>query len=147
VSWTHIFGTLHALPARRGEEHGSYLWVAAGERNERVVAELFLPAVEPGELNGAIGVAVGNVQAFGSERSGDVRLQFGRVAEQRGVVSATGAGIDADISFALSRHPPDGGYCPRCGSELAVDVVEVITPPDGGVIGRPEGRCARCGDD
>jgi hypothetical protein len=147
VSWTHISGSLFALPARRGEERGSYLWIAAGERNEQVVAELFLPAVAPDELDCAIGVAVGNVQASGAERGGDVRLQFGRVGDHRGVVSATGAGVDADITFSLSHHPPEGGYCPRCGSELAVDVVEVITPPDGGVIGRPEGRCARCGDD
>ncbi|MGN6378429.1 MAG: hypothetical protein ACTHNU_05715 [Gaiellales bacterium] len=145
MSWTHISGTLHALPARRGDESGSYLWVTAGELRERVVAEMFLAAVEPDHLDGAIGVAVGNVHTFGTDRSGDVRLQFGRVGEHRGVVSATGAGIDTDITFALSHHPPEGGFCPRCGSELEVDVVDVITPPDGGVIGRPEGRCSACG--
>jgi hypothetical protein len=145
VSWTHISGTLHALPARRGDEYGSYLWVAAGERNEQVVAEVFLPAVPPGELDGAIGVATGNVQAAGVDRTGDLRLEFGRVADGRGVVSASGAGIDTDITFALRRDPPEGGFCPHCGSPLEVDVVEVITPPDGGVIGQPEGRCTQCG--
>jgi hypothetical protein len=145
VSWTHISGTLHALPARRGDEYGSYLWVAAGERNEQVVAEVFLPAVPPGELDGAIGVATGNVQAAGVDRTGDLRLEFGRVSDGRGVVSASGAGIDTDITFALRRDPPEGGFCPHCGSPLEVDVVEVITPPDGGVIGQPEGRCAQCG--
>ncbi len=145
MSWTHISGTLHALPARRGDEYGSYLWVAAGERNEQVVAEVFLPAVPPGELDGAIGVATGNVQAAGVDRTGDLRLEFGRVSDLRGVVSASGAGIDTDITFALRRDPPEGGFCPHCGSPLEVDVVEVITPPDGGVIGQPEGRCAQCG--
>jgi hypothetical protein len=147
VSWTHISGTLHALPARSGVESGTYLWVSAGERREHVEAELFLAAVEPDHLDGAIGVAVGNVQAEGVERTGEMRLQFGRVGEHRGVVSASGTGIDTDITFALSHHPPEGGFCPRCGSELDVDVVEVITPPDGGVIGRPEARCATCGGD
>ena len=145
MSWTHISGTLHALPARRGGERGSYLWVAAGERNEQVVAEVFLPAVPPDELDGAIGVATGNVQAAGVDRTGDLRLEFGRVADGRGVVSASGAGIDTDITFALRRDPPEGGFCPHCGSPLEVDVVEVITPPDGGVIGQPEGRCTQCG--
>lgn len=145
MSWTHISGTLHALPARRGDEYGTYLWVAAGERNEQVVAEVFLPAVPPGELDGAIGVATGNVQAAGVDRTGDLRLEFGRVADGRGVVSASGAGIDTDITFALRRDPPEGGFCPHCGSPLEVDVVEVITPPDGGVIGQPEGRCTQCG--
>lgn len=145
MTWTHISGTLHALPARRGDEYGSYLWVEAGERNEQVLAEVFLPAVAPDELDSAIGVATGNVQTAGVDRAGDVRLEFGRVADGRGVVSAAGAGIDADISFILSRNPPEGGFCPHCGSPLQVDVVEVITPPDGGVIGQPEGRCSQCG--
>ena len=147
MSWTHISGTLHALPARRGDEAGTYMWVSAGERREHVEAELFLAAVEPDHLDGAIGVAVGNVEAEGVERTGDLRLQFGRVGEHRGVVSASGAGIDTDITFALSHHPPAGGFCPLCGSELAVEVVDVITPPDGGVIGRPEARCTTCGGD
>ena len=68
---------------------------------------------------------------------GEVRLEFGRVRDGRGVVSASGAGVDSDIVFALSHHPPEGGFCRHCGSELAVDVVAVITPPDGGVIGMP----------
>jgi hypothetical protein len=147
VTWTHISGTLHALPARRGDEAGTYMWVSAGELREHVEAELFLAAVEPDHLDGAIGVAVGNVEAQGVERTGDLRLQFGRVGERRGVVSASGAGIDTDITFALSHHPPAGGFCPRCGSELDVEVVDVITPPDGGVIGRPEARCTTCGGD
>jgi hypothetical protein len=145
VNWTHISGTLHALPARRGDEYGSYLWLDAGERNEKVVAEVFLPAVAPDQLDGAIGVATGNVQAAGSDRTGDLRLEFGRVADGRGVVSASGAGIDTDVNFTLRRDPPDGGFCPHCGSALEVDVVDVITPPDGGVIGQPEGRCSQCG--
>jgi hypothetical protein len=147
VSWTQITGSLSALPARRGEEPGTYLWIDAGERRERVVAELYLPAVPAEDLDGALGVAVGTIRSHdGEERSGEVRLEFGRVRGGRGVVSARGAGLDSDIVFALSHHPPEGGYCRHCGAELAVDVVAVITPPDGGVIGTPAGRCTQCGD-
>ena len=145
MTWTQVRGRLSALPARRGDEPGTYLWIDAGERHERIVAELYLPAVAADELDSALGVAVGTVQAAYAERSGEVRLQFGRVRDGAGVVSASGAGMDADIRFDLSAHPPDGGFCPHCGSELEVDVVAVITPPDGGVIGTPQTRCAACG--
>ena len=146
MSWTQISGTVHALPARRGDEAGSYLWISAGERREQVVAELFLPAVAPDSLDGAMGIAIGSVQSAGVDRTGEVRLEFGRVEGERGVLTAVGAGIDTDIRFGLSRNPPSGGFCAQCGSELTVDVVSVITPPDGGVIGRPIGRCRQCGD-
>jgi hypothetical protein len=145
VTWTHISGTISALPARRGDEPGTYLWIDAGERGEQVVAELYLPAVDALALDGALGVAIGTVRCHGDERSGEVRLEFGRVRDGRGIVSAWGTGVDSDIVFALSHHPPEGGFCRHCGAELEVDVVAVITPPDGGVIGMPSGRCAQCG--
>jgi hypothetical protein len=145
VTWTHIRGTISALPARRGDEPGTYLWIDAGERREQLVAELYLPAVDAHALDGALGVATGTIQTHGDERTGEVRLEFGRVRDGRGIVSARGAGVDSDIVFALSHHPPEGGFCRHCGAELAVDVVAVITPPDGGVIGMPSGRCTRCG--
>jgi hypothetical protein len=145
MTWTQISGTISALPARRGEEPGTYLWIDAGERGEQIVAELFLPAVAADSLDGALGVAIGTIRVYGDDRSGEVRLEFGRVRNGRGVVSARGSGVDSDIVFALSHHPPEGGYCRHCGSELAVEVVAVITPPDGGVIGMPAGRCNRCG--
>jgi hypothetical protein len=145
MTWTHISGTLSALPARRGEEPGTYLWIDAGERDEHVVAELYLPAVAADDLDCALGVAIGSVRQDGDDRTGEVRLEFGRVRDGRGVVSAQGAGMDSDIVFALSHHPPEGGFCRHCGAELAVDVVAVITPPDGGVIGMPSGRCTQCG--
>jgi hypothetical protein len=145
MTWTQINGTISALPARRGEEPGTYLWIDAGELGEQVVAELFLPAVAADRLDCALGVAIGTVRSYGDDRTGEVRLEFGRVRGGRGVVSARGSGVDSDIVFALSHHPPEGGYCPHCGSELSVEVVKVITPPDGGVIGMPAGRCTRCG--
>jgi hypothetical protein len=145
MTWTHISGTLSALPARRGEEPGTYLWIDAGERGEHVVAELYLPAVAADDLDCALGVAIGSVRQDGDDRTGEVRLEFGRVRDGRGVVSAQGAGMDSDIVFALSHHPPEGGFCRHCGAELAVDVVAVITPPDGGVIGMLSGRCTQCG--
>jgi hypothetical protein len=146
MSWTQVSGRLSALPAQRGEERGVYMWIDAGERSERIVAELFLPAVSSAELDGALGVAVGTVRVGDADRTGDVRLQFGRVRDGRGVLTAAGAGIDADIRFELSPHPPEGGYCRHCGAELVVEVVAVITPPDGGVIGTPSGRCGACGE-
>jgi hypothetical protein len=145
VTWTHISGTISALPARRGEEPGTYLWIDAGERREQVIAELYLPAVDAHSLDCALGVATGTVQSHGDERSGEVRVEFGRVRDGRGVVSVRGTGLDSDIVFALSHHPPEGGFCRHCGAELTVDVVAVITPPDGGVIGMPSGRCTQCG--
>jgi hypothetical protein len=144
VSWTQISGSVSALPARRGDELGTYLWIDAGVRHEHVVAELYLPAVSADDLDGALGVATGSVHAGGDDHTGQVRLEFGRVRAGRGVVSARGAGVDSDIVFALSHHPPEGGFCRHCGEELIVDVVAVITPPDGGVIGTPAGRCTRC---
>jgi hypothetical protein len=145
MTWTQISGTISALPAQRGDEPGTYLWIDAGARGEHVVAELYLPAVAADHLNGALGVATGTVRADGDEHTGEVRLEFGRVRDGRGVVSAQGAGVDSDIVFVLSHHPPEGGFCRHCGSELAVAVVAVITPPDGGVIGTPSGRCTQCG--
>ena len=53
----------------------------------------------------------------------------------------------ADIRFTLSGHPADGGFCRHCGAELQVDVVSVITPPDGGIIGTPQTHCGACGKD
>ena len=53
--------------------------------------------------------------------------------------------LDADIRFTLSGHPADGGFCRHCGAELQVDVVSVITPPDGGIIGTPQTHCGACG--
>jgi hypothetical protein len=77
---------------------------------------------------------------------GDVQLRFGRVGEQRGVLSADGGILSADISFTLHHHPPGGGFCPRCGGSLVIEPVSVITPPDGGVIGAPVTRCEACAE-
>ena len=63
TDWLQVAGSLYALPATRGDEAGSYLWLEAGERTEAVVAELFLPAVRPDRLDAAMGVAIGSVQA------------------------------------------------------------------------------------
>jgi hypothetical protein len=145
VSWLQISGTLYALPAHRGDEQGSYLWLEAGELREAVVAELFLPAVAPERLDNAMGVATGTVQVHGEHRTGDVQLEFGRVGAQEGVLSANGALLQADVRFQLRHHPPGGGFCPRCGSRLVVEPVSIITPPDGGLIGSPATRCDTCG--
>jgi hypothetical protein len=146
TGWTQIRGSLNVLAARRGGERGSYLWLSAGARREAVDAEFFLPAVEPGALDGAMGVAVAMARVRGQEeRSGPVRVQFGRVRDGRGVVSLEGAGIDADVLFTLVEGPPGGGFCSHCGNALTVGVVEVITPPDGGVIGSTQVACRRCG--
>jgi len=61
MTWAQVDGELSALPARRGEEPGTYLWITAGERHERITAELFLPAVAADELDSALGIAVGTV--------------------------------------------------------------------------------------
>jgi hypothetical protein len=145
VSWSQISGTLNALPARRGEEEGTYLWIEAGTYSEAMQAELFLPAVAADRLDGAMGIALGTVHQGQVERTGELRLLFGRVRDGRGVVSATGAGIDTDISFTLSNHPPGGGFCSHCGGALEVEVMSIITPPDGGVIGNPRAHCPACG--
>ena len=147
MTWTQVEGELSALPARRGDEPGTYLWIDAGERHEQVTAELFLPAVAADELDSALGIAIGTIRSEDGEWSGEVRLDFGRVRDGRGVVSASGPGLDADIRFTLSSHPPAGGFCRHCGDELEVAVVAVITPPDGGVIGTPQTRCGACGRD
>jgi hypothetical protein len=147
VTWSQVEGELSALPARRGDEPGAYLWLTAGERHERITAELFLPAVAADELDSALGIAIGTVSAEDGEWSGEVRLEFGRVKDGRGVVSAGGPGIDADVRFTLSAHPHEGGFCRHCGAELEVAVVSVITPPDGGVIGTPQTHCGACGKD
>jgi hypothetical protein len=147
MTWMQMEGQLSALPARRGDERGTYFWITAGERHEQVTVELFLPAVAADELDSALGIAVGTVHAIDGDRAGDVRLEFGRVRDGRGVLSASGAGLDADIRFALSGHPHEGGFCRHCGAELQVEVVSVITPPDGGIIGTPKARCGACGKD
>lgn len=147
MTWAQVDGELSALPARRGEEPGTYLWITAGERHERITAELFLPAVAADELDSALGIAVGTVHLEDGDWTGEVRLDFGRVKDGRGVVSASGDALDADIRFVLSSHPADGGFCRHCGAELEVAVVSVITPPDGGVIGTPQTRCGACGKD
>jgi hypothetical protein len=144
--WLQIAGRLHVLPAVRGDEQGSYLWLEAGELREAVVAELFLPAVPSDQLDTAMGIATGTVQIHGEQRMGDVQLRFGRVGESSGVLSADGGVLAADVSFQLLRYPPDGGYCPRCGSELLVEPVSVITPPDGGLIASVVSRCEACSE-
>lgn len=144
-SWFQIRGDVFALPAVRGEERGSWLWITAGENRERVVAELYLPAVPPDGLDMSMGLGTGTVQLDGMSRSGEVRLEFGRVQDRRGVLTATGDLLDADIAFELHHQPPDGGFCSHCGAALEVDVVKVITPPDGGVMGSPQARCTACG--
>jgi hypothetical protein len=144
--WLQIAGRLHVLPAMRGDEPGSYLWFEAGELREAVVAELFLPAVASDDLDTAMGVATGTVHIHGEQRMGDVQVRFGRVGETSGVLSADGGVLSADVRFQLHRYPPDGGYCPRCGSELMVEPVSVITPPDGGLIATVVARCEACAE-
>lgn len=145
TEWLQISGTLYALPAHRAEEQGSYLWLEAGDLREAIVAELFLPAVAPDQLDTAMGIATGTVQVHGEHRTGDVHLEFGRVGRDGGVLSADGSLLHADVRFELRNHPPGGGFCPRCGSQLTVEPVSVITPPDGGLIGSPATRCDSCG--
>lgn len=144
--WIQISGVVHALPARCGEEDGTYLWIDAGEHREHLEVELFLPAVAYNELDAAMGVGIGLVRDRDGEHSGSIRLQFGRVRESDGVLSADGVGIEADIRFELDHHPPTGGFCARCGSELELPVVAVITPPDGGIMATATGYCRECGD-
>ncbi len=145
TDWLQVEGALYALPAKRGEEAGTYLYLEAGERAEAIVAELFLPAVHPDSLDAAMGVATGSVQIGGEQRLGDVQLQFGRVRGDRGVLSADGRVLSADVSFVLHHHHPEGGFCPRCGGPMVVDPIEVITPPDGGLMVTPLARCEACG--
>jgi len=145
TEWLQISGTLYALPAHRGDEQGSYLWLEAGDLREAIVAELFLPAVAPDQLDTAMGIATGTIQVHGEHRTGDVHLEFGRVGPGGGVLSADGSLLHADVRFELRNHPPGGGFCPRCGNQLTVEPVSVITPPDGGLIGSPVTRCDSCG--
>jgi hypothetical protein len=147
IPWLQVEGTLYALPAVRGEEPGSYLWLEAGKRDEAIVAELFLPAVGPDALDNALGIAIGSVEIGGLPLSGEVQLRFGRVVNGTGVLSADGEVLAADVRFELRHHPRGGGFCPRCGGELRIEPVSVITPPDGGVIGEPVTSCGVCGDD
>jgi hypothetical protein len=147
IPWLQIDGTLYALPAVRGDEPGSYLWLEAGRRDEAVVAELFLPVVGPDVLDCALGIATGTVDIAGRSRTGEVQLRFGRVGDGAGVVSAEGELLAADVRFELRHHPRTGGFCPRCGGKLDVQPVNVITPPDGGLIGEPNTRCGVCGED
>lgn len=145
TGWLQIDGTVHALPARRGDEDGAYLWIDAGNRDEAIHAELYLPAVDATDLDLAMTLAIGMVDHGGIQRSGEVRIEFGRVADGRGVLTATGGVLDADVRFDLIRQPPGGGFCRHCGSPLEVRIVSVITPPDGGLIGAPETSCEGCG--
>jgi hypothetical protein len=138
-------GTLHVLPARRGEEQGAFLWVDAGERHERLQAEMYLPLVAADALDSSMGLATAVIHTEGGDETGEVHVSFGRVRDGRGIASLSGAGIEADVRFRLSMQPPTGGYCRHCGSELDVQPVEVITPPDGGVMPLPSARCPECG--
>jgi hypothetical protein len=135
---------VHALPARRGEETGAFLWIEAGQRRERVDVEVYLPMVSPDRLDSEMAVGPALLHAGSGDETGHLRVSFGRVRDGRGVVSLSGAGIEADVRFRLSHQPPTGGYCRHCGSELDVRPVDVITPPDGGLIASPSVRCATC---
>ena len=144
TEWLQVEGWLHALPARRGSEEGTYLWIEAGELHAKLVAEVFVPVITPDTHDDALGVGTGTVDFGGRHSTGDLTLQFGRVRDERGIVSLGGL-VDADVRFRLSLHPPGGGFCPFCGAELDVEVVTVITPPDGGLMGTPSTRCPQCG--
>ena len=82
-----------------------------------MTAELYLPAVAP-RRSWTWRWGCHRHGHEGELRSGNVALQFGRVTDGRGVLSATGELLDADIRFELRHQPPDGGFCPHCGSEL-----------------------------
>jgi hypothetical protein len=144
TNWLQIEGTVHAVPARRGDEDGTYLWIAAGEHREEVRAEVFLPALVPQQLDLAMAVGIGMVDQAGEHRTGEVRTEFGRVRDGRGVLSASGPVLEADVRFDLLLQPPDGGFCRHCGTELDI-AVQVITPPDGGLIGAASSTCTGCG--
>jgi hypothetical protein len=145
TSWFTVRGTVHALPARRGDEDGTYLWIDAGQLHEALRGELYLPAVPASGLDGAMGVGLGEIETGGGATAEDVKVEFGRVDETGGVVSLSARGVEADVRFDLRRQPPSGGFCAQCGAELELGAVEVITPPDGGVIATPQARCAACG--
>jgi hypothetical protein len=142
--WIQVDGELFAVAARRGDEAGTFLWVRAGERHERVHGDLYLPAVAPDALDSALGVAVGLLGTGDGEAPVEARISFGRVRDGRGVLTMTAATVDADVRFELRDHPPDGAFCSRGGSPLEVPPVEVITPPDGGVMASVRARCPRC---
>ena len=139
-----VEGTLHVMPAVRGEETGTYAWVDAGERHERVRADMYLPLLAPDALDSQMTVAIAVLHTDDGDEPAEGRAQFGRVRDERGVVSLSGQGIEADVRFGLKVGPPDGRFCRQCGSELEVAPVQVITPPDGGLIGVPDLRCPRC---
>jgi hypothetical protein len=144
TDWLQIEGWVHALPARRGSEEGTYLWIEAGELHEKLVAEVFVPVITPDTLDAAMGVGRGTVDFSGRHTTGDLTLQFGRVRDDKGIVSLGGL-VEVDVRFQLSMYPPGGGFCPFCGAELEVEPVIVITPPDGGLMGTPTTRCTQCG--
>ena len=141
-----ISGATSALPARRGDEHGT-LPVDRRRRAPRGSRRRAVPAGRgrPSELDGAMGVATGSVQIG---RRATAPAGAARVRPRSATAAASSrprARASTPTScFALSHHPPEGGFCRHCGAELVVDVVAVITPPDGGVIGTPAGRCTRC---
>ena len=112
----------------------------------RSTAELFLPAVAADELDSRAGRGGGDRAC---RRTATGRATCGSSSAGCATAAAwcrpAGRGLDADIRFALSGHPPEGGFCRHCGAELQVDVVSVITPPDGGIIGTPKTHCGACG--
>ena len=122
TDWLQVAGALYALPATRGDEAGSYLWLEAGERAEAVVAELFLPAVHPDRLDAAMGVATGSVQIGSEQLWGTSQLHFGRVRGDRGVVSADGRVLAADVTFDAVPPSPRGRLLPALRRpEVVVD--------------------------
>jgi hypothetical protein len=139
-----VEGTLYVMPAVRGEESGTYAWVDAGARHERVHAEMYLPLVDCDRLDSQMSVAPALMHTEDGDESAEVRVEFGRVRDGHGVVSLSGESVEADVRFELRAGPPDGRFCRQCGSELDVRPVQVITPPDGGLMGVPDLRCPRC---
>ena len=121
MTWTQISGTISALPARRGDEPGD----VPVDRRRRARRARSSPSCScrrwrPTSLDCALGVAIGSI-AQPRRRPQRARCGSSSAASRdgRGVVSGPGSGLDADIVFALSRHPPEGGFCRHCGSELA----------------------------
>ena len=106
MTWTQVDGELSALPARRGDEPGAYLWIRAGERHEQMTAELFLPAVAADELDSALGIAVGTVRVDGQRVDGRrppaVRARAGRPRRRLG-----------DAARPRRRHPVHAERPPR----------------------------------
>jgi deoxyribose-phosphate aldolase len=145
-------GRLKAGEWREVEEEIRAVVEAAGGAAVKVIPET--AALEPKELAAACLLARTAGAAFvktstgftgGGATAEDVKVEFGRVDETGGVVSLSARGVEADVRFDLRRQPPSGGFCAQCGAELELGAVEVITPPDGGVIATPQARCAACG--